>query len=66
MTTTPLRTLPMLNSSRDFLAGLEIIKSQGKESGWSDQMIAQQITSFANDWQGRRHSDLIKRHNRYE
>jgi len=56
----------MLNSSRDFLAGLEIIKAQGKESKWSDQMIAQQITSFANDWQGRRQSDLIKRHNKYE
>jgi hypothetical protein len=55
-----------MNSSRDFLAGLEIIKAQGKESKWSDQMIAQQITSFANDWQGRRHSDLIKRHNKYE
>ncbi len=60
-----MRTLPMMNSSRDFLAGLEIIKAQGKESKWSDQMIAQQITSFANDWQGRRQSDLIKRH-RYE
>lgn len=66
MTTTPLRTLPMMNSSRDFLAGLEIIKAQGKESKWSDEMIAQQITSFARDWQGRRESDLIKRHKRYE
>ena len=56
----------MMNSSSDFLAGLEIIKSQGKESGWSDQMIAQQITSFANDWQGRRESDLLKRHRKYE
>ena len=66
MTTPPIRKLPKKNSSRDFLAGLEIIKAQGKESGWSDQMIAQQITHFANDWQGRRHSDLIKRHRKYE
>lgn len=56
----------MMNSSSDFLAGLEIIKAQGKESGWSDLMIAQQITHFAKDWQGRRESDLLKRHRNYE
>ena len=51
-----------MNSSKDFLAGLEIIKETGANAGWSDEMIAQKIRSFANDWQARRDSDLIKRH----
>ena len=50
-----------MNTSKDFLAGLEIIKQTGKDANWSDYMIAQQITSFANDWQARRHSDTLKR-----
>ena len=54
-----------MNSSKDFLAGLEMIKETGKQAGWSDQMIAQQITSFAKDWQARRESDLIKRHSKH-
>jgi len=52
-----------MNTSKDFLAGLEIIKQTGKQADWSDHMIAQQITSFANDWQARRHSDSLKRTN---
>ena len=51
-----------MNSSKDFLAGLEMIKDTGAKAGWSDEMIAQKIRSFANDWQARRESDLIKRH----
>ena len=51
-----------MNSSKDFLAGLEMIKNAGLKAGWSDQMVAQQIQSFAKDWQSRRESDLIKRH----
>ena len=54
-----------MNSSKDFLAGLEMIKETGAKAGWSDQMIAQQITSFANDWQARRHSDGLKRHSKH-
>ena len=50
-----------MNTSKDFLAGLEMIKETGKQAKWSDHMIAQQITSFANDWQARRHSDTLKR-----
>ena len=53
-----------MNSSKDFLAGLEMIKEIGAKAGWSDQMIAQQITSFANDWQARRHSETLKRTNK--
>jgi hypothetical protein len=53
-----------MNTSKDFLAGLEIIKQTGKDANWSDHMIAQQITSFANDWQARRHSDTLKRTNK--
>ena len=52
-----------MNTSKDFLAGLENIKQTGKDANWSDLMIAQQITSFANDWQARRHSDTLKRTN---
>ena len=54
-----------MNSSKDFLAGLEMIKDTGAKAGWSDEMIAQQITSFANDWQARRHSDSLKRHQKH-
>ena len=50
-----------MNTSKDFLAGLEMIKETGKQADWSDQMISQQITKFANDWQARRHSDTLKR-----
>lgn len=58
--------LPTMNSSNDFLTAIEIIKSQGKESNWSELMIAQQISAFAQDWQGRRESDLLRRHRNYE
>ena len=51
-----------MNSSKDFLAGLEMIKETGKQANWSELMISQQIQSFAKDWQARRESDLIKRH----
>jgi len=54
-----------MNSSRDFLAGIDMIKSTGSQAGWSDQMIAQQIQSFANDWKHRRESDLNKRHSKH-
>jgi len=54
----------MLNRSTDFLAGLEIIKETAQEAKWSDEKLKQTITSFAQDWQGRRHSDLLKRHER--
>ena len=50
-----------MNSSKDFLNGIELIKQTGKDAGWSDEMIVQQIRSFAADWQARRHSDLLKR-----
>jgi len=59
-----MRKLPMLNRSTDFLAGLEIIKETAQEAKWSDEKLKQTITSFAQDWQGRRHSDLLKRHER--
>ena len=54
-----------MNSSKDFLAGIDMIKSTGSQAGWSDQMIAQQIQSFATDWQARRHSDSLKRHSKH-
>ena len=52
-----------MNSSKDFLAGIEMIKSLANDKGWSDERTAKQIQSFAEDWKDRRHSDLIKRHN---
>ena len=56
----------MMNRSTDFLAGVEIIKDAAKQFNWTDEKLNETITSFAQDWQGRRHSDLIKRHNKYE
>jgi len=56
-----MRKLPMMNRSTDFLAGLEIIKETAQEAKWSDEQLKQTITSFAQDWQDRRHSDLLKR-----
>ncbi len=56
-----MRTLPMMNRSTDFLAGLEIIKEAAQQYKWSDEKLNQTITSFAQDWQDRRHSDLLKR-----
>ena len=51
-----------MNSSKDLLNGIELIKQTGKDAGWSDEMIVQHIRSYLSDWQGRRHSDLLKRH----
>lgn len=59
-----MRKLPMLNRSTDFLAGLEIIKEAAQKSNWTDEKLNQAITTFAQDWQGRRHSDLLKRQER--
>ncbi len=56
----------MMNRSTDFLAGLEIIKEAAQQYKWSDEKLNQTIRSFAQDWQGRRESDLLKRHRKYE
>ena len=61
-----MRTLPMMNRSTDFLAGLEIIKEAAQQYKWTDEKLNQTINSFAQDWQGRRESDLLKRHRKYE
>ena len=59
-----MRNLPMMNKSTDFLAGVEIIKDAAKQFNWTDEKLQQTIRSFAQDWQGRRHSDLLKRQER--
>ncbi len=51
-----------MNKSNDFIAGLEILKAVAKEKEWSDELLASKIRQFAEDWQHRRHSDLLKRH----